>query len=116
VFKAITLVRIREAKFRVRLELAALLGADEIDDDVLDRAQQVDPAAAIDRDHLIVTINGTAARRDSTQSAPDHIIDDNERRRLLADLIRKSHRQLQKLNASPLQTDDHIHMKAPINE
>ncbi|RDV02453.1 recombinase family protein [Sphingorhabdus pulchriflava] len=116
VFKAIARVRVKDTKLRVRLELAALLGADEIDEDVLDRAQQIDPTALIDGHHLIVTINGTAARRGSTQSAPDHIIDDSERRRLLVDLIRKSHRQLQKLNASPLHPDDHIHMTAPINE
>ncbi len=83
---------------------------------MLDRAQQIDPTASINAHQIVVTINGTAARRGSTLCAPDHIVDDSERRRLLYDLIRKSHRQLQKLNASPLKTDDHIHMKAPINE
>ncbi|MBK9004914.1 MAG: hypothetical protein IPM41_13995 [Sphingomonadales bacterium] len=99
----------RDAKLRVQLELAALLGADEIDEDVLDRAQQIDPTASIDGHHVVFTINGTAARRGSTQSAPRYIIDDSERRRLLADLIRKSHRQLEKLNASPLHPDEHVH-------
>lgn len=116
VFKAIARVRVREAKLRIRLELTALLGEDEIDDDVLERAQQMDPAASIDGHHLIVSIASTAVRRGSVLSAPGHIIDDTERRRLLVDLVRKSHRLLTTLNASPLHPDEHISMTAPINE
>jgi len=101
---------------RVRLDHSALLGEDEIDDDVLDRAQQIDPAASIDGHDLVITIASTAVRRGSALSTPDHIIDDTERRRLLADLVRKSHKLLAKLNASPLHPDEHISMTAPINE
>ena len=99
-----------------RLELSALLGQDEIDEDVLDRTQQIDPSASIDNDALVITIDGSAVRRGSTLSTPDHILDDSERRRLLADLVRKSHGQLGRLNASPLHPDNHIRMTAPVNE
>jgi site-specific DNA recombinase len=116
VFKAIARIRVKDTQLRVRLELAALLGEDEIEDDVLDRAQQMDPAAAIDGHHLIVSIASSAVRRGSVLSAPDQITGDTERRRLLADLIRKSHGQLKKLHASPLHPEDNAHMTAPINE
>lgn len=116
VFKAIARIRVKDTQLRVRLELSALLGLDEIDDDVLDRAQQIDPVASIDGHHLVMTIASTAVRRGSPLATPDNIIDDTERRRLLADLVRKSHRLLTRLNASPLHPDDHIGMTAPINE
>ncbi|MBK7161989.1 MAG: recombinase family protein [Sphingomonadales bacterium] len=116
VFKAIARIRVKDTQMRVRLELTALLGEDEIDDDVLDRAQQIDATASIDGHHLVITIASTAVRRGSVLSTPDHIIDDCERRRLLADLVRKSHKLLARLNASPLHPAEHIGMTAPINE
>ena len=116
VFKAIHRIRVRDKQLRVRLELSALLGQDEIDDDVLDRAQHIDPSASIDSDDLVVTVDGSAVRRGSTLSTPDHILDESERRRLLADLVRKAHGLLDRLNASPLHPDNHIRMTAPVNE
>ena len=116
VFKAIARIRVKEMKLRVRLELSALLGEDEIDDDVLDHALQIDPTASIDGHHLVVTIASTAVRRGSALSTPDHITDDVDRRRLLADLVRKSLKLLTRLNASPLHPGEHIGMTAPINE
>lgn len=116
VFKAIARIRVKDTQLRVRLELSALLGEDEIDDDVLDRAHQIDPTASIDGHHLVVTIASTALRRGSPLATPDNIIDDTERRRLLADLVRKSHKLLARLHASPLHLDEHIGMTAPINE
>ncbi len=116
VFKAIARIRVRDTQLRVRLEMSALRGEDEIDNDVLDRAQQIDATSSINGHHLIITIASTAVPRGSARSTPDHIIDDTERRRLLADLVRKSHKLLAKLHASPLHPGDHIGMAAAINE
>ncbi len=115
-FRAISRIRVRDHTLRVSLELAALLGDDEIDDDVLDRARTFDPAAKIDERTLVVSISGQAIRRGKTMSAPTHILDDAERRKLLADLVRKSHGLLDRVNASPALPDQHMKMVAPIND
>ena len=78
--------------------------------------QQIDPTALIDAPHLVVSITGTAVRRGSALVAPDRLIDDSERRRLLADLLRKSRRLLTKLNAPPLHPHEHIRRSASVNE
>ena len=114
--KAIARIRVKGTQLRVRLERSALLGEDEIDDDILHRAHRIDPTASIDGYHLIVSIASSAVRRGSALATPDNLIDETERRRLLADLVRKSHRLLAKLNASPLYPDDTVNMTAPINE
>jgi site-specific DNA recombinase len=116
VFRAISRIRVKEACLRIRLQLSALLGEDEIDNDVLGRARRIDPAAAIDGSDLIITINGMLAKRGRSLFGSNQTIDNSERQRLLVDLIRKAHRQLQKLCASPLRPDDHSHMIAPNNE
>lgn len=115
-FKATSRIRVREEALRISLEMSALLGEDEIDEDVLDRAIAVDPAARLDGHSLVITISGQAVRRGKTMSAPRHILDDAERRKVLADLVRKSHGLLERLNASPVHTDHHIHMTVPNNE
>lgn len=115
-FRAINHIRVRDGTLRISLELSALLGDDEIDNDVLDRAKEVDASARIDGNSLLISIGGGAVRRGKAMSTPTHLLDDAERRKLLADLIRKSHRLLERLKASPNRPEAHIGMTAPINE
>ena len=116
IYAAITRVRVRDGRLRIKLDLAALMQEDDTDDDVVDRARDIDPAAAIEGDDVRVTIQAQAIRRGKTLHASANLIDDAERRRALADLVRKSHVLLTKLNASPLAPDCHSQMTVPVNE
>ena len=116
VYAAVTRVRVRNGKLRIKLDLAALMQDDDTEDDIVDRARDIDPAAAIDGDDLRVTIQAQAIRRGKTLHASADLTDDAERRRALADLVRKSHALLTKLNASPLTPDCHGQMTVPVNE
>ena len=115
-FTAITRVRVRDGMLRIRIELAALLQDDDYDEDVIARAQAIDPQAAIEDDVLRLTIKAQAMKRGNTLQASDAIQDDAERRRILADLLRKSHALLHKLNASPMNPELHHCMTVPNNE
>ena len=46
----------------------------------------------------------------------DCFLDAPEQRRVLAELVRTSHRKLTELNASPLHPEMYEHMSTPINE
>jgi site-specific DNA recombinase len=116
VFAAITRVRVRNGMLRIKLDLAALLQEDDTDDDVTDRAVAIDPQAAIEGDELRVCIKAQAIRHGKSLHASDAIVDDAERRRMLADLVRKSHALLNRLNASPLAPERHTQMIVPNNE
>lgn len=115
-FRAINRIRLRNGILRASLELSALLSNDEIGDDVLDRAKDLDANACIDGNNLIVSISGRAIRRGRAMCMPTQLLDDAERRKLLADLVRKSHRLLERLYASPTQPEAHVCMTTPINE
>lgn len=116
VFAAITRVRHQDGRLKIRLAMAALSGEDDSNDDVLDRAIDIDPNSAIVDGELRVSIAASAIRRGKTMVASGHIVDDAERRNLFADLVRKSHTLLTKLNASPLAPALHGQMTVPINE
>ena len=116
VFAAVTRIRRQDGKLKIRLTMAALAGEDDSDADVLDRAIEVDSNAAIVDDELKVSIAATAVKRGKTVVASGHIVDDVERRKLFADLVRKSHALLTKLNASPLEPQLHGQMTVPVNE
>jgi site-specific DNA recombinase len=116
VFAAVTRIRVRGSSLRIKLELAALLHEDDFEADVIDRAQAIDPQAAIEGDDLRLTIKAQAIRRGKTNHVSANLQDDTERRRVLADLIRKSHTLLNKLNASPMAPEHHGQMTVPNNE
>lgn len=116
VYAAITRVRVRDGRVRIKLDLAELMQEDEIEADVVERAHAIDPAAAIEGDDLRITIQAQAIRRGKTLHASANLVDDAERRRSLADLVRKSHALLARLHASPTATERHGQMTVPVNE
>lgn len=116
VYAAITRIRVRDGRLRIKLDLAALMQDDDTEDDIVDSARDIDPAAAIEGDHLRITMQAQAIRRGKTLHVSADLLDDAERRRALADLVRKSHALLTKLNASPMAPDCHSQMTIPINE
>lgn len=116
VYAAVTRIRIRDGKLRIKLDIAALMQDDDTEDDIVDCARDIDPAAAIEGENLRVTIQAQAIRRGKTLHASADLADDAERRRALADLVRKSHTLLTKLNASPTAPDCHNQMTVPVNE
>jgi site-specific DNA recombinase len=116
VFTAISRIRLQKGCMRIKLDLAALMAEDEIETDILDRAHSIDQDAKLTGDMLIITIANQAIRRGKSMTAASNIIDDTERRRLLADLVRKSHVLLKRLNASPIEPLRHNQMTSPNNE
>lgn len=116
VYAAITRIRVRDGRLRIKLDVAALMQDDDTEDDIVDRARDIDPAAAIEGDDLRVTIQAQAIRRGKTLHASADLADDADRRRALSDLVRKSHSSLTKLNASPTAPDRHSQMTLPVNE
>jgi site-specific DNA recombinase len=115
VFTAITRVRLQKAHMRIKLDLFAVMAEDEIEADMLIRAQAIDAQAQISGDILTMTIPNQAIRRGKTIAATN-ILDDAERRKLLAEQLRKSHDLLKRLNASPLEPEHHHQMSVPNNE
>ena len=116
VLTAITRIRVRDGSLRTTLDLAGLMQEDDIEVDVIDRAQVIDPAAAIEGDGLRLTIKALAIKRGKTVQVGTGFIDDAERQRALADLVRKSHALLAKINPSPIFINTHIEMTVPVNE
>ena len=115
-FNAITRIRVRSGSLRVWLDLAALMQEDDCKADIIQRAKDIDPDAEIDGDNVRITIQAQAIRRGKTLHASASIVDDTQRRRVLADLLHKSHALLNKLNASPLALEQHSQMSVPVNE
>ncbi len=116
VYVAINRIRLQKAHMRIRLDLAALIGSEETERDILLRAQTIDDDAKISGEVLTISIANQAIRRGKTLTAAANIVDDAERRRMLAELVRKSHVLLTRLNASPLAPEWHGDMTVPVNE
>lgn len=116
VYVAINRIRLQKAHMRIKLDLAALIGEDETERDILLRAQAIDEDAKIAGDTLTITIANYAIRRGKTLSAATSIVDDAERGRMLAELVQKSHALLTKLHASPLEPELNGQMTVPVNE
>lgn len=116
IYTAINRIRLQKAHMRIKLDLAALIGEDETERDIMFNAQAIDKNASISGDTLTITIAHHAIRRGKTLNAAASIVDDAERRKMLADLLRKSHALLTKLNASPLAPESHPQMTVPSNE
>jgi site-specific DNA recombinase len=116
VYVAINRIRLQKAHMRIRLDLAALIGQDDTERDILLRAQAIDEDAKVSGEMLTITITNQAIRRGKTLTATANIADDAERRRMLAELVRKSHALLARLNASPIAPELHGQMTVPVNE
>ncbi len=101
---------------RIKLNLAAILSEDETEGDILLRAQKIDEDAKISGDTLTITIANQAIRRGKTVADATNIVDGSARRKMLAELVRKSHALLPRLNASPLSLNLHGQMTVPVNE
>lgn len=113
---AITRVRLKEVHLRIRMEVAALMGDDELECDVLDRAHMLDKHAVLADGQLTITISSQAVARGKTIIAAQGITDEAHRSKLLLGLVHNSHQLLNKLNASPLKPELHNQMQVPNNE
>lgn len=116
IFKAIKRVMFSSNKLTVTFQVAALIDTNACEDALLDKAQQIDPAAKIDSDDLVLSLDARPLRRGKSVRSTDCFLDAPEQRRVLAELVRTSHRKLTELNASPLHPEMHEHMSTPINE
>lgn len=76
----------------------------------------IDGDARLEADRIHLRIGILPARRGRTIEPNVLQGSDQETRNALADLVRKSHRKLVELNASPLYTDRHSAMRGPNNE
>lgn len=103
-------------RLRIELEVSALTDGTRCDDMLLGRAQQIDPKAAITHNQLRLTIDAKPVRRGKTIRAKVHLLDDVDKRQVLADLVRTAHQKLAQLNMSPLDPEQHCHMKVPNND
>ena len=106
----------RGEELRIAIEVAALETDNRGDDMLVGKAQQIDPAARITGNQLQLSIDARASRRGKTVRAKVHLLDDAEKRQVLADLVRTAHRKLAELNASPLDPERHQQMAVPNNE
>jgi hypothetical protein len=116
IFDAITRVMFSSNKLTVTLEVAALIDTNACKDTLLAKAQQIDPDAKINNDDLVLSLDARPVRRGKSVRSTDCFLDAPEQRRVLAELVRTSHRKLTELNASPLHPEMHEHMSTPINE
>ena len=116
IFKAIKRVMFSSNKLTVTFQVAALIDTNACEDTLLAKAQQIDPAAKIDNDDLVLSLDARPMRRGKSVRSTDCFLDAPEQRRVLAELVRTSHRKLTELNASPLHPEMHEHMSTPINE
>ena len=116
IFKAIKRVIFSSNKLTVTFQVAALVDTNACEDTLLAKAQQIDPAAKIDNDDLALSLDARPVRRGKSVRSTDCFLDAPEQRRVLAELVRTSHRKLTELNASPLHPEMHEHMSTPINE
>jgi hypothetical protein len=116
IFEAIKNVMFSSNKLTVTFRVAALIGTNACEDTLLAKAQQIDPAAKIDNDDLLMSFDARPVRRGKSVRSTDCFLDAPEQRRVLAELVRTSHRKLTELNASPLHPEMHEQMLTPINE
>ena len=116
IFEAIKNVMFSSNKLTVTFRVAALIGTNACEDTLLAKAQQIDPAAKIDSDDLVLSLDARPVRRGKSVRSIDCVLDAPEQRRVLAELVRTSHRKLTELKASPLHPEMHEHMSTPINE
>lgn len=116
IFEAIERVMFSSNKLTVTLRIAALIDTNACEDTLLAKAQQIDPAAKIDNDDLLLSLDVRPVRRGKSIRSTDCFLDAPEQRRVLAELVRTSHRKLTELNASPLHPEMHEHMSTPVNE
>ena len=116
IFEAIKRVMFSFNKLTVTLQVAALIEANACEDTLLAKAQQIDPAAKIDNGDLVLFLDAGPIRRGKLVRSTDGFLDAPEQKRVLAELVRTSHRKLTELNASPLHPEMHEHMSTPINE
>ena len=116
IFGAIKRVTFSATMLTVILDIAALIEPNACEDTLLAKAQRIDPAAKIDSDDLVLSLDARPLRRGKSVRSTDCFLDAPEQRRVLAELVRTSHRKLTELNASPLHPEMHEHMSTPINE
>jgi DNA invertase Pin-like site-specific DNA recombinase len=116
IFVAIKRVTFSSATLTVTLQVAALIDTNACEDALLAKAQQIDPSAKIDHDDLVLSPDARTVRRGKSIRSTDSFLDAPEQRRVLAELVRTSHRKLTELNASPLHPEMHEHMSTPTNE
>ena len=116
IFDAIKRVTFSSAKVTITLKVSALIDANACEDTLLAKAQRIDPASKIDNDDLLLSLDARPIRRCKSVRSTDCFLDAPEQRRVLAELVRTSHRKLTELKASPLHPEMHEHMSTPINE
>ena len=116
IFGAIKRVTFSATMLTVILDIEVLIEPNACRDTLLGKAQQIDPAAKIESDDLVLSLDARPLRRGKSVRSTDCFLDAPEQRRVLAELVRTSHRKLTELNASPLHPEMHEHMCTPINE
>jgi site-specific DNA recombinase len=115
VFDMVTRVDCQGERLRIAIDIAALTSGGRCADMLEVQAQQIDPAARISNNQLLLSLDARSARRGKTIRAGVHLLSD-DKRQVCADLVRTAHRKLTELNASPLVPAQHCDMKSPINE
>lgn len=115
-FGMITRVDCLDQRLSIGVEVSGLTDGSRCDDLLVGRAQEIDPKANIVENQLRLSIDAKPVRRGKTIRAKVHLLDDSEKRQVLADLVRIAHRKLTQLNASPFDLEQHQQMAVPNNE
>jgi site-specific DNA recombinase len=115
-FNIIKRVTYSPINLKIVLDLSAVLAPEACKDTLLAKAQEIDPTAELADGYLALSIDAGPVSRGRTLRSEDHYLDDTEKRRALAELVRTSHRKLRELNASPLFPEAHPQMAAPKND
>ena len=116
IFGAINRMTASRAKLTFTLEVAALMEANACEDSLLAKVRQIDPSAEMRQTDVVLTLDARPVRRGKTLRASNQLLDASEHKKVLAELVRTSHRKLKELNASPLHPENHAQMTAPTNE
>ena len=101
----------------VEIDVGLALPGDAISDTiVLRKAELIDPDARIDSDILYLTVALPADRRGRTKRSPDTAMVAGDTKAQLAALVRKAHKRLAEMKASPLEPMSHSEMTAAASE
>lgn len=116
IFDVIEQVRIAGDDLVISLEIENPASIDNRDNMLINEALKIDPSACIDDGILKISIDGKPMQRGKTIGLKHNMLDGVERKKVLAELVRTSHRKLIALNGSSLNFDNHASMTSPKNK
>lgn len=116
IFDAIEQVRMVGDNLIITLQIENPALVPNCDELLVSETRKIDSSACIADGSLKVSIDARPVQRGKVIGLKSKMLDDTERKQMLAELVCTSHQKLRELKASPLNYDDHALMTAPKNK